>query len=183
MRDILHSFKKRQKSITRTMVKLYCIEILSFTLPLLKIEASLNILYSFKPTLCLHITEYLTIGSTSIIFFMTLYHSCAYMTILKISIQTGPCSYLYREGKKWFVRGCEKFLPGPEATPIKCAGRESAGRPTESLIESAGSLTYSLIESVGKPAEHPGKARQKFLATMYKIFPGALYSRVQSWAK
>ena len=40
-----------------------------------------------------------------------------------------------------------------EAFPIKCAGRESAGRPTDSHIESAGRQTYSLIEGVGKPAD------------------------------
>ena len=40
-----------------------------------------------------------------------------------------------------------------EAAPIKCAGRESAGRPIDSHIESAGRPTDSLIESVGKPAD------------------------------
>ena len=40
-----------------------------------------------------------------------------------------------------------------EAAPIKCDGRESAGRPTDSHIESAGRPTDSLTESVGKPAD------------------------------
>ena len=40
-----------------------------------------------------------------------------------------------------------------EAAPIKCAGRESAGRPTDSHIESVGRPTDSLTESVGKPAD------------------------------
>ena len=40
-----------------------------------------------------------------------------------------------------------------EAAPIKCAGRESAGRPTDSLMEGAGRPTDSQIESVGKPAD------------------------------
>ena len=43
--------------------------------------------------------------------------------------------------------------PTSEATPIKCDGRESAGRPTDSHIESAGRPTDSLTESVGKPAD------------------------------
>ena len=40
-----------------------------------------------------------------------------------------------------------------EAAPIKCDGRESVGRPTDSHIESAGRLTNSPTESVGKPAD------------------------------
>ena len=40
-----------------------------------------------------------------------------------------------------------------EAAPIKCDGRESAGRPTDSHIERAGRPTNSLTESVGKPAD------------------------------
>ena len=40
-----------------------------------------------------------------------------------------------------------------EAAPIKCDGRESVGRPTDSHIESAGRLTNSPPESVGKPAD------------------------------
>ena len=40
-----------------------------------------------------------------------------------------------------------------EAAPIKCDGRESAGRPTDSHIESVGRPTDSLTESVGKPAD------------------------------
>ena len=40
-----------------------------------------------------------------------------------------------------------------EAAPIKCAGRESAGRSTDFHIESAGRPTDSLIKSVGKPAD------------------------------
>ena len=46
-----------------------------------------------------------------------------------------------------------EILQPTEAAPIKCDGRESAGRPTDSHIESAGRPTDSLIESVGKPAD------------------------------
>ena len=48
------------------------------------------------------------------------------------------------------------LVPGSsptEAAPIKCDGRESAGRPTDSHIESVGRPTDSLTESVGKPAD------------------------------
>ena len=40
-----------------------------------------------------------------------------------------------------------------EDAPIKTAGRESVGRPTDSYIESAGRLTNFPTESVGKPAD------------------------------
>ena len=42
----------------------------------------------------------------------------------------------------------------PEAAPIKCAGRESAGRLTDSHIESAVKPTDSLTASVSKPADY-----------------------------
>ena len=40
-----------------------------------------------------------------------------------------------------------------EAAPIKCAGRESAGRPTDSSVESAGLPTESPIQSAGRLAD------------------------------
>ena len=40
-----------------------------------------------------------------------------------------------------------------EAAPIKCDGRKSVGRLTDSHIGSAGRLTNSPTESVGKPAD------------------------------
>ena len=51
------------------------------------------------------------------------------------------------------VSGASLAYHTSEAAPIKCAGSESAGRLTDSLIESAGRPTDSLIESVGKPAD------------------------------
>ena len=46
-----------------------------------------------------------------------------------------------------------KRFADAEAAPIKCAGRESAGRLTDYHIESAGRLTDSHIESAGRPTD------------------------------
>ena len=63
-------------------------------------------------------------------------------------MKRGPAATQPRD----LVTSCE--LPKhTEAAPIKCDGRESVGRPTDSHIESAGRLTNSATESVGKPED------------------------------
>ena len=53
---------------------------------------------------------------------------------LAISHNLNPFPRAYREGKK-VGRHCGTLGWSPEAAPIKCAGRESAGLPTLSVGE------------------------------------------------
>ena len=56
-----------------------------------------------------------------------------------------------------------------QAAPIKCAGRESDGRPTDSSVESAGLPTESPIQSAGRMADY---LPAHFIGATSEVAPG-----------